>query len=343
MKERNRALDIAKGLCMICIVLGHLKQREINHVVFTFHIPVFYLITGYYLYGAEKKPFKQFIGRKARTLLVPYYVSCLFIIGLSVPINKYLGRGYKDDLWYWIRAALYGAGDRYSKPFEICSIGAIWFLWATFWGSLFMYFLIKRKGPTRVISILVLFTLAYWSRRFCWFPLSIQAGGCATLFMYIGWLYHKEEDNIKAAITPESFILITAFAFTIWWWFMHNFKTFWLVHCDIGRGAIDIFASLCGCYCVFLIAKCVDKIPLLGYSFAHLGKYSLIMLCLHIIELDLFPYWKLMEVLAAHGMVLTDMKILYIKIAFKLVYIILGTIILSNIKPIRKWIFGYRE
>jgi len=33
---------------MICIVLGHLGNPLINQFVFTFHLPVFFIITGYF-------------------------------------------------------------------------------------------------------------------------------------------------------------------------------------------------------------------------------------------------------------------------------------------------------
>ena len=54
---RNKTLDIAKGIAMISIILGHLSVWRINCVVFTYHIPIFYLITGYFLFGAEKNSF----------------------------------------------------------------------------------------------------------------------------------------------------------------------------------------------------------------------------------------------------------------------------------------------
>lgn len=130
----------------------------------------------------------------------------------------YLGEDVKTQVIRWIKAALYAAGDSYTAPFEIPGIGAIWFLWAAFWGSLSMYFLIKKKPGTRVSAVLVLFMVCCWSRRLCWFPLSIQAGGCAALFMYIGWLYHKEENIIKQLLADMSreaktFLVIAAFGY----------------------------------------------------------------------------------------------------------------------------------
>lgn len=41
---RLQYIDIAKGIAMICIILGHLGNANINRVVFTFHVPIFSLL-----------------------------------------------------------------------------------------------------------------------------------------------------------------------------------------------------------------------------------------------------------------------------------------------------------
>ena len=73
-KVRVRYIDVAKGIAIICIILGHLGNSEINRVVFTFHVPIFYFITGYFV--SRKRSLKEFIANSARTLLAPYYITC---------------------------------------------------------------------------------------------------------------------------------------------------------------------------------------------------------------------------------------------------------------------------
>lgn len=48
-KSRVQFLDIARGIAIICIILGHLNNSLINRVVFTFHVPIFFFITGYFM------------------------------------------------------------------------------------------------------------------------------------------------------------------------------------------------------------------------------------------------------------------------------------------------------
>lgn len=193
----------------------------------------------------------------------------------------------------WIYASLYGAGDSYKEPFVIKSIGAIWFLWASFWGSIFLRLSLTMKPLTRIGYILALFLLGYYSRGICWFPLSIQAGCCATLWMYFGWLYKKSKSDLDS-LSDEARYAVLLFAAVVWVFFIRDFKSFWLVHCDVGRGIIDIFGSLCASYVVIQISKWLTIVPFIGDCLAFLGRYSLFMLCFHILELNLFPWDRLL-------------------------------------------------
>lgn len=75
---RLQYIDIAKGIAMICIILGHLGNANINRIVFTFHVPIFFFITG--CFTNKKRDLNDFIKNKARTLLVPYIITSIVII-----------------------------------------------------------------------------------------------------------------------------------------------------------------------------------------------------------------------------------------------------------------------
>ena len=76
-EERIRYFDIAKGLSMIAIVAGHMGNSPINQFVFTFHVPIFFLISGYFMKPMDDIPF---IKRKAKQLFLPYGITCGFVI-----------------------------------------------------------------------------------------------------------------------------------------------------------------------------------------------------------------------------------------------------------------------
>lgn len=337
--DRVKYIDIAKGIAMLCIVLGHLGNSHINRFVFTFHVPIFFFITGYFT--NNKLRLIDFIKNKARTLLIPYACTCIVIILLGgMEYFLFYGAGAaKDAMLDWTYASIYGAGDTYTDPFYIKAIGAIWFLWATFWGSIFLRSILDIKRGTRILIVLLLFFIGYWSPKLFWVPLSIQAGCCATLFMYLGHLLRDIKEPLKK-FTIEVKVVLSILALAVWFSFIKDFQSFWLVHCDIGRGIIDIIGCICGCYIIMLVSRYIEKHTVhLANGLSFLGTYSLFMLCIHIIEMDTLPWGGVKQILAAHGM--TESLGLILVIIGKFSIIIPVTIVCSKWNFVRR-LFGFK-
>ena len=109
MKKRIEFIDIAKGIAIICIILGHLNNQQINKIVFTFHVPIFFIITGYFI--SSKYSMKEFIKNKFKRLIIPYIITCLLMIIISLICNSIVFNKYRliNDCIYLISASLYGA------------------------------------------------------------------------------------------------------------------------------------------------------------------------------------------------------------------------------------------
>ena len=335
-------LDLARGICMICIVLGHLGNDGINHVVFTFHLPVFYLITGFF--HDPKAKVTDILKKRFRTLIIPYFFACICIMVSYLIIN--LGilhtdpASIKERIFKFISASIYAAGDSWDHPFIIPGIGAIWFLWATFWGSLILHLLLRIGPVKRTVIIFALVFFAKWTvDKYLFLPLSIQPGCTAVIFMYAGYLWKENKETIDKLPQSVKAVAGTA-ALVVWYEFIKNFKSFWLVHSYYGRGYIDIVGSLCASFAVISICCYLDRYagkflkPL--YS---LGKYSIIALTAHIIELNTFPWGKILNDLLGEGY--SDRKALFVKIAIKLPWMFLVTFIFYKIRPVR-FIFNIR-
>ena len=336
---RLEFVDVAKGIAMICIVLGHMGISGINRFVFTFHVPVFFLISGYFISAEEK--LSSFIVKKLRTLIVPYFLTCGVIVVLGFLKGLYhSGIGLAlQDAKYWLYASIYGSGNSYQEPFYIASIGAIWFLWALFWGSLFLKISLKMKPVLRLAFVIALFLFGYFTRNWFWFPLSIQGGCCATLWVYIGYLF-KRFKEMREKLPPECKYIVLLFSVVVWVFFIIQFQTFWLVRGDIGRGVVDIFGSLCASYAVIQISRYIWKIPLIGRWLAYLGRYSLFMLCIHIVELNLFP-WDRVRMLVTDLFSAPSFLSTLAIIAGKLIIIIALTVLASKITFIKR-LFGIK-
>lgn len=83
--KRLPEFDIAKGIAILCVILGHLGIKSINRVVFMFHMPLFFLISGYFLSLTDS--FELFSKKKFKQCIIPYIATCAMICTASVPVS----------------------------------------------------------------------------------------------------------------------------------------------------------------------------------------------------------------------------------------------------------------
>ena len=135
VKQRICYIDIAKGFAMLCIIAGHFGIVSAERFVFTFHVPLFFLLSGYFL--STKVSFLPFMKQKARQLLVPYYVTGVVLLIVATVVNHFVWPEIDalNNAKSMLGALLYGSGAPHSEPFAIRQIGLLWFLWALFFST----------------------------------------------------------------------------------------------------------------------------------------------------------------------------------------------------------------
>ena len=69
-KKRITWIDMAKGYGIILVILGHLKFDMFRDWIFTFHMPLFFFLSGYVF--STKYDFVTFLKRKCRSMILPY-------------------------------------------------------------------------------------------------------------------------------------------------------------------------------------------------------------------------------------------------------------------------------
>lgn len=339
--QRLRYLDITRGIAIISVVLGHLNNAKINRVVFTYHLPIFFLISGYYLQSSLSIP--SFTKKKVRRLLLPYFFSCLVLIPCYMLRNLYLGHAPLTRFRDIIIEILYAAGDNWKTPFAIKGVGPVWFLWGLFWSELMLRLLLECKAAVRIVVVAAVFMLSCWSWRKVWLPLSIQSGGCALLFVYLGYCLRQILPKFKASdFSGEIKAAGALLALAMWIWMIRHFTSFWLVHCEIGHGTADILGSLCGCVILVLIARAIDgRLDPAARVFAFFGRYSLLMMVLHFLETQCIP-WKAVykNFVAFSGLNQSDTFYLWFRIILKMTLLAGLTTLLCRIPLVRR-IYGY--
>lgn len=84
---RKKWLDIAKGIAMILIVLGHtLRTGALRNIVYAFHVPCFFSLAGI---TAKETLSLNKILKDFKRLLVPYYTFGLISIAIFAVIGAF--------------------------------------------------------------------------------------------------------------------------------------------------------------------------------------------------------------------------------------------------------------
>ena len=123
--HRNIELDIVKGIGMVLMVVAHTYGPEslFWRMVYPFHMPLFYIISGYFFKGKETL---TIIKASYTRLIKPYLFICI-----TVTLIKYVQPLTNPNIQFL---------DLYSI---LNGIGPGWFLLSLFWSRFFFNYIIR--------------------------------------------------------------------------------------------------------------------------------------------------------------------------------------------------------
>ncbi len=328
MNRRMDTVDVAKGVGMVCIIAGHMGVTGINNIVFSFHVPLFFLISGYFL--SDKKSNMEYLYKKAQQLLLPYFftgIVLVFATAVAIPWFETMGLSFPYSVKSMALAVVYGSGsDGNIMPFGIQQVGVIWYLLALMW-ALCIVKIIGQK-PYAVAVIMLLCLCAFWSVKHIWLPLSIQSGCFASAFVYIGYLLKK--GNVDLDKPKIEFAFCGVIAFVV---FYHYDIHYYLNSGYFSQGLTGPLLSLFIIYLVIYLSQLILRIPIINDCLIYIGKNSLAIMCVHMIE-QIFMPWT---VFTERYMHISNMVCTYIIVfIFKLFFSILGASVLLDVPFTRK-------
>lgn len=245
----------------------------IRHFVFTFHMPLFFLVSGY-LY--KNRSAKDTLKKDFSRLGVPYLVTCLAVLLYYLLYYLITKSHNAEPLREYAFASIWGSGTQHSCLLfaDFPSIGAIWFLPALLVCKN-VYNLLPKKN--RLLNSSVLFLIATIIGRYLiYLPFSILSGLSAIIFYAIG-------DRLKTIkkINPPFWIIGL-----MCWAISFKFSHVYLVQPQLDLYFIDVIGATTASILVYLLAKRISCIPFLMQPFSWLGKNSLFILCFHLFDLN---------------------------------------------------------
>lgn len=105
--KRNSKVDAAKGILILLVVIGHYKRGMTHDIIFLFHMPLFFILSGFLL-KKEKLLDTKYLKDRALALMIPYgiYLSLDWLIirrNFSINMIVHLlwgGRALDGVYWY---------------------------------------------------------------------------------------------------------------------------------------------------------------------------------------------------------------------------------------------------
>ncbi len=136
-KQYFPEIDILKGLGIFLVVFGHLSfsNKNISHLIFSFHMPLFYILSGFVF---SRKKTSIFIASKFRRILIPYVFFSL-ISFLAYYILNY--RSSIFNIAYFFIGTFYGISNDFYLAWNV----VLWFLPSIFLINILFNILYKEK------------------------------------------------------------------------------------------------------------------------------------------------------------------------------------------------------
>lgn len=300
-KRREKYVDIAKAIAIIAVVIGHVKMSftsshffpDLGTFIYLWHVPLFFLIAGFFLRNENLSSPKYFIKNKILKLYVPMTVIYLLVqlfhnvfmlVGWYLPDVDYGGKFV--DYWTLLDYAknmgmtIFLAGR---EPL----LGAMWFVFVLFIAlcgmSVITYISEKASSgrftmeKIRFIIIFTLFVLSFMLTKLHIFSVPrFNNSFTAIWLIYVGmcinrvwqWRFNSFWSGLLCFVAVYSYCFITEGVSL-------NENRF--------DGVVTLsIISLCALYSVCYVSKKMEN-SVVGNIMAYIGENSFYVMAFHFI------------------------------------------------------------
>lgn len=289
MSKRIEYIDIAKGIGILLVVMGHndfgLVSPFFYKFIYAFHMPLFFFVSG--MFFNSELPFLSLLRRRYETVLKPYIVIILLIYFMTLSFTKvnfdmatarvikalYANGHYIDWVQLWFLPHLFALNIFAFTYYKVIkSIRLTWISWV-------LLVAIQIVGVV-TISAFWPFTLSIFGRDFILYglPLSIDLILVSGFFFILGCEVNKiVPDGIFAH--PLTLIGSIAGLLTMVWFLPQtidfNTRSFQSL-------PINTLEALLGITFILAISKQIERNPLISATLRYVGQASLIILIFHV-------------------------------------------------------------
>ncbi len=206
--KRDFAMDLLKCFAIWAVIWGHSIQYlqngdyfedSIYIWIYSFHMPLFMMIAGYFCESSMRMQFYDFIKKEILHLLTPAFATGGILVLSHFFIDTYFG--------YEIKYATY------LNQF----LGSMWFLKCLFFCYIFCY--IMLKFPNAFVFFCILITLIFFDliSTFCYHLLDLFP-----VFVF-GFYYRKYRKSLSLNVSMA--LLISCSVYLLMFYMLHYYET----------------------------------------------------------------------------------------------------------------------
>ena len=298
--SRNRTLDIAKGIAIILMVIGHCETPPFMLAwVYLFHMPLFFMAAGYFFSRRSLEQPWDFVTKRLKGLYIPFVKWSLFFLLIHNMLfevgilNEHYGNWeggvthpytMRQFLQRLVHIVFSMAG------YDEFLAGAFWFFRALLLSSLVflaLYMLLERnvkwlKGNRAVAAIAVIAIAFAWLKIYYGLKIvTVVQGGIrecwGVLFFALGVLFRRFERHL----TGRWWLALLCLAVTLMG--AHEHWAGMNLTPKVKDVATLPLTGACGFIMVHYISSAIDRHGRIAARFlAHCGKMSLYIFIFHI-------------------------------------------------------------
>ena len=293
-EERIEWVDIAKGIGIICVVMGHIFRSQMlaHKIIYLFHMPLFFYISGFL--HKVKQNNRAYTIQKIRNLIIPYFSIFIFVY-LSFFI-LYFPKGYpveyiKIDILYYLQ------GGRLLREIVDNVFVVMWFITCLFFTQVIYNMIQTTFKPKIVHVIIVLLLMAAYINSIC-FPDFWLYWGANIALMAIP-IYHIGFVSRKVNLDKYSFGFIIGGILACLSLILFPQNRFDMMLNDYGTPFVTLLCSIICIYMIRVISVYISRNAFLSGIFSELGKASLVIMAFHLpVYALLWKYFELKSPLA---------------------------------------------
>ncbi len=295
LAKRVQYIDIAKGIGIVLVVMGHndfaLISPFAHKLIYSFHMPMFFFMSG--MFFRPDVPFWSFLWNRFNRVLKPFFAILLLIYFASISFSKV-------SLVVATRRllkAMYGNGHYLDWV-------QLWFLPHLFVVSLFAYLFFKVVKSNQIykvrwVILTVIYIAGVFSMNYFWpfefnlfgrtfvlygLPFSIDLVLVSGFFFIFGYELNKKQND--ALFRNQLTLLLSGIALIL-------LVSYFPQRIDFNTRQFDsllinTIEALLGIIFILALSKQFERTGWLSSLFSYIGQASLIIL---IFQVPIQDYW----------------------------------------------------